>query len=546
MPNSLRDLAIATVGLASLVFPTAGEAAAIKSPGCADLAAFGREVDLKQATPINKAEGRITIPTALAGPKVQQLFGVPALAWTPDDVAAASKLITDCGNQAKKAKDTVTYQGLQAAWAGVGAIRQTTGAIAGNQQKLEQWHKTLLQDEPSRPAVVVLTILSDAKDGTAAGIKRVLQELKDHSTRVNGWSPVHTHAQNFVTALNDAPTAAWDPLFPPLEKRAEELRRWAMKDAGDALAAVPMTPDGLRLLDNAVKKNKLELTGGLTPAQLADLDLAGAARRNAIEDDLAAKELAQINNAPANEQGLNALRAEQASPVRALLAANRVAALNTRLAARRDEIGNAVADEQIKRLDPFPDTLAGLREIDTFKNNTGRGLETLAGPAPAQRFREAATKRATEIGKAAFVTFNKALGEMPATAEGLTALDGALEQVRGPVGSLDASVRSQYLDAASKRRAEIVEAVQKEDARLAKLPLSGAVFAEPGGDGAKLEFRSGSKVYVTVFKDQTIAADYETDGDKVIVKLPGGNQVLTRDGAWIKGSGMNLKRQTAK
>ena len=67
----------------------------------------------------------------------------------------------DCGSEHQPPR--CRLQGHQ-----LRAIKQTTGAIAGNQQKLEQWHKTLLQDEPSRPAVVVLTILADAKDGTAA------------------------------------------------------------------------------------------------------------------------------------------------------------------------------------------------------------------------------------------------------------------------------------------------------------------------------------------------------------------------------------------
>jgi hypothetical protein len=108
-----------------------------------------------------------------------------------------------------------------------------------------------------------------------------------------------------------------------------------------------------------------------------------------------------------------------------------------------------------------------------------------------------------------------------------------------------ASNISTHLDAAAARRGEIVAAVEKEDARLAKLPLAGGVFAEPDG-GAKLEFRSNKRVYITMFRDQTMEGEYEEDGDRVIIRTPRNNDVLKRDGAWLRGGGLNVKRQPDK
>jgi hypothetical protein len=134
---------------------------------------------------------------------------------------------------------------------------------------------------------------------------------------------------------------------------------------------------------------------------------------------------------------------------------------------------------------------------------------------------------------------------MPATEEGLKELDAALEQIKGPIGGLEAPVRTRYVEAAAKRRGEIVAAVQKEEARLAKLPMTGAVFMDPQV-GAKLEFRNKTRVYVTVFRDQTSEGEYEIDDNKIIVRLPGNNTVFNRDGAWLRGGGLNLKRQAEK
>jgi hypothetical protein len=88
----------------------------------------------------------------------------------------------------------------------------------------------------------------------------------------------------------------------------------------------------------------------------------------------------------------------------------------------------------------------------------------------------------------------------------------------------------------------IVQAVEAENARLAALPLPGGVFVDR--HGPRFEFRGKSRVYMTMSKDVVIEAEYEEDGERVIIRVPQGNMVFTRSGAWIEGQGLKLKRKT--
>lgn len=541
----MRKHSIVTLSFCMATLWSATAAAALKTAACADLVRLGQELDTKQVVPVNKAEGRIGIAALFAGPRMEQVFGKRALEWTPEEVAAAAEMTGACASEAKKAKRAQDGQALTALRQGLGGLRSALASIASTDQKLEKQLASLVEAPPVRPALVAFGILLGAREGTAAALQKVDRELKEHANRVGSWHPVQTQSLNLAATLRDAQASSWAEVFPALEKRIAQLKPWAVEDATAALNGMPETIDGLRRLPNELKKIRTELTGGLSDAELAGLDKVAAARREAIEDALVGQEKERIGALPATPDGLNLLRLSQQSPVRAALSPRAAAAFDRNLTERREAIGNAVAEEQIRQLDRFPATLEGLTEIDAFRANTARGLEQLAGAGPAAKFREAAAKKATRIGEEAFPAFRKAIAGLPESDEGLTQFDAAVAPVRGPAGNLDASVRSKYLDAITKRREEIVAAVAKEDARLAKLPLPGGIFADPKG-GAKMEFRSRTKVYVTVLRDVTTEASYEVDGERVIIRTPTENTVMTRDGAWLRGGGLNLKRQAEK
>lgn len=518
--------------------------AAIKSPTCPELVALGQEIAPGQVVPINDTPSRFTIPAAFAGPRFEQLFGAPALAWSQDDVLAAIKVTGDCATAAKKARNKAEIGALTTLWKSFGGLRATLGAVAATEPKIDAWLKVLLEDAPSRATLDALVIAGSARDAGPETMQRTAKELKDSSIRLNVWDPAHSHAQGLLKTLSDAPSGSWARVFPPIDNRIVEVRQWVIDDVNAQIDATPATVQGLKKLDPLAAKSKSDLAATLSEADLAKFDETAKARHEAIENALLAEEEARIAAAPATVEGLNQLRMAQQSPVKEVLSPERVAALDGKIAARREEIGGVVTDEQIKGLDAFPATLAGLSDLDNFKSGTMRGLEALVGPAAAAKFGEAATKRATSIGEQAFDPFREALGEMPATEEGLAEFDNALKEVEGPVSGLETPLRDRYVEAAAERRAEIVAAVEKEDARLAKLPLSGGVFTDRE-TGAKLEFRDRSRVYLTIF-NETTEAQYEVDGDRVIIRMPTANQVFTRQGAWIRGSDLNFKRQAEK
>lgn len=533
------------IALGAVLIGGAAEAA-IKPVSCAALVKFGQEIDARQVVPVGQGQGRLALPAAYMSPRAEQLFGQPTLDWTPDDVAAAIKMAGDCSNEAKRAKRRDDIQALTAVWQSLAQVRSTLGSIAATNQKIDQRLKALLEAQPSRPTLVSLVVVATAaRDGSADALQKGDKALRDHSVQINAWHPVHSQAQAILGLLADAPAKSRQMLVPAVEKRTAEVRQWVVDDVKASIDATPESPDGLKALGNSVAKTKAELAAWLPSSDLASFDSMAEARRNAIEDALLAKEMARIDAAPPNADGLNRLRMAQAGPVKAALSPARVASLDKRMAARHDEIGKAVTDEQIKRLDQFPATMAGLRDLDAFRSNTSNGLQALAGPDFAARFQEAAVKRASKIGEESFGPFRKAIADIPENEQGLATFDAALAEIRGPIGTLDANVRSRYLEAATKRREAIVAAIAKEDARLAKLPLVGAVFADKDA-GAKLEFRNKTRVYITVLQDQTAEGEYEVDGDKVIIRTPRSNDVFKRDGAWLRGAMLNLKRQPEK
>jgi len=531
------------VGIAVALTPSYA-AAAIKSPSCQALAALGREIVPNQNVPINRTPSRFSLPGPFATPRTEEIYGAPALAWSQGDVAAAIKGAGDCATAAKKARNAADAQALATLWRSLGGLRGTLGAIAATEPKIDTLLKTLLEDERSRLTLDALIIVASVRDGGPESFQKTPALIRESSLRHMSSGSVHSHAQNLLKALSDAPEGSWQRVFPPLDARIAEMRAWAVDDAVAGFAALPDSIQGIGQIERVLQKAQKELAFALDEAQLARVDEAAKARREAIEEALLTGETARVDGAPTTAAGLDQLRQIQQGQVRSVLTPARVAALDGKIAARREVIGNAVADEQIKRLDQFPDTLAGLADLDGFATNTQRGLLALAGPAPAARFQEAATKRAGAIGEAAFKPFRKALDDMPATEEGLGELDRALGEVKGPIDKLAAPLRARYDEAVGKRRKEIVAAVEKENAKLARLPLAGGVYVDPE-TGAKLEFRNRSRAYLTMF-NETKEGEYEVDGDRVIFRLPTTNIVFTRQGAWIRGGGASLKRQSDK
>ncbi|HEX9835721.1 MAG TPA: hypothetical protein VGB90_02645 [Alphaproteobacteria bacterium] len=539
--ENLKAVAPLFVGIAVLAWSVQANAA-IKSPNCAELTQFAKAIAPGQFVPVNNIPSRFQIPKTFAEPIAAQVYGVPTLDWTNEDVALAIKLAGDCGAAARKARNTPDIQALGVLWQSLGAVRSTIGGLTVTEQRLDQRLAQYLPMEPSRAMLVSLNAVMMVREGTATSFQQADKAMRDHAMQVGLTSQAQNQAGYVLGQMRDLPVRSWNRVFAAVEKRIPEVRQWVITDAHAQINATEESPRGLQLLGPALTKAKNELRTMLPESEVANLDKTATDRRNAIENALLAKELARVNEVPENAAGLNQLNMIRQTPTKSVLSAQRVASLDAKIGERRTAIGNTVTDEQIKQLDRFPEDMSGLRDLDQFKNNTERGLAQLAGPAAATRFGEAAKKRATKIGEASFRPFRKAIEDVPENEEGLSELDKALNEIKGPIASLDAPIRARYTEAASERREEIVAAVKKEDARLARLSLPGGIFVDPRA-GAKLEFRNRSRLYLTIF-NQTSEAEYEVDGDRVIIRMPTGNQVFTKEGPWIKGQGLAFKRQS--
>jgi hypothetical protein len=111
-------------------------------------------------------------------------------------------------------------------------------------------------------------------------------------------------------------------------------------------------------------------------------------------------------------------------------------------------------------------------------------------------------RRATAIGEESIPAFRKSIAEMPATEHGLAAFDAAMAEIKGPLAVLHAGIRQRYIDAAAKRREEIVAAVANENAQLAKLPLTGSVYIDEAL-GTRIEFHDRNRVYIAFGADKS-------------------------------------------
>jgi hypothetical protein len=69
-------------------------------------------------------------------------------------------------------------------------------------------------------------------------------------------------------------------------------------------------------------------------------------------------------------------------------------------------------------------------------------------------------------------------------------------------------------------------------------PAMAGVYAEVGGPG-KLEFK-GERVYVTGMLGMTFVAEYELDGDRVIIQGAGGSRVYVKKDRELD-AGMGLR-----
>jgi len=584
---SLRGL----LGSLLLALVPAGEAATLASPQCDALAAWAQGLDAKDRWQLNSANEELWLPVHFSGPETEALFGKPVLAWSRDEAVALSKHARRCARQARRAKQKAESKALRALrHVAYYRVAPRLKRMEANRAKLEEELDALLGVAPSRPALLALASLREMGPGGAMAWedRRKLRSAQD---------PASNHAGRVVAALRGLPDSATEDVRAPIEERFHEVRGLIVAELEQSLGAVPGSLEGLKGLETMLAGSREELAGALMEQDFISLETAAAARRDAIEavlldeararlaavpEDLEglgaiedivsgpsavvlseprlgelreaaaarrvaveaavlAEEMAKLAAVPETLQGLGAVDDIVSGPSAAALSEPRLGELREAAAARRQAISDALVAAEMAKLDDMPATLDGLQSLVSRERTVLRRLEGEVAAGSLAGFKGALAERYAELGREAFEEYSAALAALPETERGLKDLRALAGTVRAPVERMPEPVREEYAEVTAERRSVIAAAVEREEARLASLPLPGAVFVDSAGP--RFEFRDDTRVYLTLTEEVTVEAEYEVDGDRIVFRTPQGNMVLSREGAWLKGHGLELKRQ---
>ena len=141
-------LSLAAAGIA---VATAGSAAgAVNAPGCPTLVQWSQSFDANARTSLSPSN-RLAIQTELLSPKMEQVFGKPALQWVAEDVTQANNQFRACQGEAKKAKRNAEITSLEALRVAIvgnlwGTLQHINAATANADNEL----KVVLAQPPSR------------------------------------------------------------------------------------------------------------------------------------------------------------------------------------------------------------------------------------------------------------------------------------------------------------------------------------------------------------------------------------------------------------
>jgi len=474
------------------------------------------------------------LPAVMKEDGTAALFGAPVLEWTATDAQKGMKQAKTCARKMKKAKRGRDAQRL--GWLSA-AFKQKIGHVL---RKIEKAEKQL---DGSLAALLAAPASRDALRATAA-LSRVKPggKLDPADWRVlKTGTPPYSDGNNALSALRNLPDWRSDEVRPRVQARYDALRQPVVDELGKEIMAAPATLDGLNGLPATLAATRKDLGGALTEADYAALDAAAATRREAIEAELVKVEIARLAAVPDGLPGLAAVQAVIAGPVVAAVSEPRKLEIRKAGIERRRGLADAVIAAELAGFDGLPQSYDGLRR---FGQAEAAALGRLRGHdlgGGMTEFEHGVRTRKTALGRAAFDDFKTQLAALPEDVAGRKQLGGLDAESRRLLEGARRSVREAYQSAVAERRASIEAAVAREEARLARLPLEGAVFADRHGN--KFEFRDGDRVYITFGGQVTHEAKYEEDGARVVLRTPQANMVMTRDGAWLKGNSFKLRRR---
>jgi hypothetical protein len=391
-----------------------------------------------------------------------------------------------------------------------------------------------------------------------------------------------------VRALASLPTSAVaERVLPRVDPQFDESLEMVLADVHGQLDALEASEQGLRRFDRDAAKIVDPLAVVLSDEARAALDEDVAARKSAIEQELIAAVLRSVDGTPVNPfslrqiehaAGSGVVKAVSAPAAETLLAALRerrqaialalvesvpadvqglvalpdlrgglsnspaglvgdaeLAGIDAAIAAKQAAVGEAVARDLRERIAATPVESGAFAELDRYAD---RRILALLAAEDAEALRQAAERRRDEVAAELYTMLADDLAEMDETEQSLAVIDTVLlPEIQAWPASAEA-LRSRFLEVVVERRNAILASITAAE----RGPLRGRTYAARNGM-TKVEFVDRERAYVTEAGGSTIAAPYQEEGDtRVLVTLPQGTVVFTREGRWLVGGPLQLER----
>ncbi|WP_340117525.1 hypothetical protein [Pelagibius sp. 7325] len=545
-------------------------------PDCAAMTAWAGSVDLSDRQALNPSTV-LGFPTDFLGSEMVALYGKAAADFTVEEAAAARQAAKDCGKQASDRAEKKLLAGLEKEFSrGTGG---TLEAMAKAGVALDE----ALADFTAAPAGLdkmssiagFRAMANWDRDGFSAAVRRVGRDFKKINDRIG-------------RALASLPQAAvTERVLPVLDPQYDTSRGMVLTDVREQLAALDSSERGLRSFDRDAGKIVEPVLPLLPSDDGAVLAQEVAARKAAIEQALIGDAMAGFEERPINLATLRDVEAATSRGLAGALSPQNKDAFTTALSARRQAValalvesvstdfrglqilpqlreellkapmgfasetdlaaieaavaekqaalGGKVTQDLLVQIEAVPLESKAFAALDGLADE--RALRLLSTEDVA-RIREAAGERRSEVGEELFDLLTDELDGFDDSEQSLAVIDTILlPDINGWPASA-AEYKDRFRQPVLEKRGEILAELTEAESG----PLRGRVYADRGGS-LKLEFADGGKVYVSAAGSQTIVAAYEEDGEtRVLVTLPQGTLVFTREARWLTGGPAPLER----
>ena len=576
--RKLQAMTFRSLILGVFLIPLASPAAdaSFSLPDCGAMTAWAGSIDLGERQPLNPST-LLGFPSAFLGEQMAGLYGKTAMEFTQEDAQAARQAAKDCGKQAGTRDDKKLLAVLEKEFArGTGkTLEAMEKALPALDAALAEFTAAPDGLDKLRSIIGFRAMATWDRDGFKDAVRHVSRDFR----KIN---------DNVSRALASLPqSAVAERVLPAIDPQYDASRDAVLAEVRAQVAALDGSERGLRTFDKEARKVVQPVMALLPPDDAATLEQDVAARKAAIEEALVAEASAAFAARPATLATLRdieaatgrglagALSAESKQAYVAALAQQRQqialalvasvpndfqglqllpqlrnellqapegfvaeagrAAIDAAIEEKQVALGGEVSQDLLVRIDALPLESKSFAALDGYADE--RILRLLAAEE-AGKIRAAAEQRRAAMAEELFALLTEELEGFDDSEKSLAVIDTILlPDINGWPASA-AAYKERFRQPVLDKRGAILAVLTEAEGG----PLRGRTYADRGGN-LKLEFAAGNKVYVSSAGQQTIAASYEEDGDtRVLVTLPQGTLVFTREARWLTGGPAPLER----